>query len=324
VFLEPLATVETGNRLRQQDVLEAREIERILRALTDGVRDILEDLLEGVETMGRFDACYAAGAFSRQIEGWPPDLNTEGRVILRGARHPLLALRMKESNKGQKVVPLDVTLGQSFLTLVLTGPNAGGKTVALKTVGLLSLMACAGLPIPAHAGSEVAVFPRIFADIGDEQSIENDLSTFSSHVRRLARICAEADGQTLVLLDEIGGSTDPDEGAALAMALLEDLTRRGTRTIATPHHGALKAFANHTTGVENGSMEFDSDTLRPTFRLRLSIPGSSYAFEIARRWGLPSAPKGWRPVSFSNRRTPTEKTRARSPACSPRACSGEA
>lgn len=294
VFVEPLATVEMGNRLRQLDVAEAREIERILRALTDRVRAVREDLVEDVEVFGRFDAVYAIAAFCREVEAHPPSLNTEGRIVLRGARHPLLVLRARESGQGQridhpvqKVVPLDVSLGEGFRTLVLTGPNAGGKTVALKTVGLLTLMACAGLPVPAHPGSEIALFRQTFADIGDEQSIENDLSTFSSHVRRLARICAEADGETLVLLDEVGGSTDPDEGAALAMALLEDLTRRGARTVATTHHGALKAFAHQTEGVENGSMAFDGETLRPTFHLRLSIPGSSYAFEIARRWGLP-------------------------------------
>ena len=287
VFVEPLATVEMGNRLRQLDVAEAREIERILRALTDRVRGVREDLLDNVEVFGRFDAVYAIAAFSREVEAQLPSLNAEGRVVLRGARHPLLVLRARESGQGQPVVPLDVSLGEGFRTLVLTGPNAGGKTVALKTVGLLTLMACAGLPVPAQPGSEIAVFRRVFADIGDEQSIENDLSTFSSHVRRLAQICAEADAETLVLLDEVGGSTDPDEGAALAMSLLEDLTRRGARTVATTHHGALKAFAHQTEGVENGSMAFDAETLRPTFRLRLSIPGSSYAFEIARRWGMP-------------------------------------
>ncbi|MSS71707.1 MAG: endonuclease MutS2 [Candidatus Latescibacteria bacterium] len=287
VFVEPLATVEMGNRLRQLDVAEVREIERILRALTDRVRAVREDLFGNVEVFGRFDAVYAIAVFCREVEAHPPSLNTEGRIVLRGARHPLLVLRARESGQGQKVVPLDVSLGERFRTLVLTGPNAGGKTVALKTVGLLTLMACAGLPVPAHLGSEIATFRQVFADIGDEQSIENDLSTFSSHVRRLARICAEADGETLILLDEVGGSTDPDEGAALAMALLEDLTRRGARTVATTHHGALKAFAHQSEGVENGSMEFDGETLTPTFRLRLSIPGSSYAFEIARRWGMP-------------------------------------
>jgi len=294
VFVEPLATVEMGNRLRQLDVAEAREIERILRALTDRVRGVREDLLDNVEVFGRFDAVYAIAAFSREVEAQLPSLNAEGRIVLRDARHPLLVLRARESGRGQriddpmqKVVPLDVSLGEGFRTLVLTGPNAGGKTVALKTVGLLTLMACAGLPVPARPGSEIAVFRRVFADIGDEQSIENDLSTFSSHVRRLAQICAEADAETLVLLDEVGGSTDPDEGAALAMSLLEDLTGRGARTVATTHHGALKAFAHQTEGVENGSMAFDAETLRPTFRLRLSIPGSSYAFEIARRWGMP-------------------------------------
>ena len=289
VFVEPLATMEIGNKIRQFDLAEAREIERILRALTERVRSIRDDLKEGLEAFGRLDAIYAAGAFSREIEAQPAPVKEGGEIVLKGARHPLLVLRAQDSDPAQEVIPLDISLGRDFLMLVLTGPNAGGKTVALKTVGLLTLMACSGLPIPAQRGTEISIFQGIFADIGDEQSIENDLSTFSSHVRRLSHICRQADRETLVLLDEVGGSTDPDEGAALAMALLKELVQRGAKTVATTHHGALKAFAHQTPSVENGSMEFDTQTLRPTFRLRLSIPGSSYAFEIARRWGMPES-----------------------------------
>ncbi|HCK12127.1 MAG TPA: endonuclease MutS2, partial [Candidatus Latescibacteria bacterium] len=204
-------------------------------------------------------------------------------------RHPLLANRRRSEEREKDLIPLEISLGgNTFWTLILTGPNAGGKTVALKTVGLLTLMAQSGLPIPARENSELPVLKGVFADIGDKQSIENDLSTFSSHASNLAAICDQANKDSLVLLDEVGSSTDPDQGSALAMSLLGLLTERGTRTIATTHHGALKAFAHNTEGIENGSMAFDANTLEPTFLLRLKVPGSSYAFEIARRFGIPS------------------------------------
>ena len=288
LFIEPMVTVELNNKLRQLELAAEREVKRILKALTGQVAEASEMLAWNVEMLGRFDAAHAKASLCRDLDCTPPDFNTDGRVVLRGARHPLLMRRLTDGDESEALVPLDITLGdEDGCTLVLTGPNAGGKTVALKTVGLLALMAQAGLPVPAQLHSELPVFSGIFADIGDAQSIENDLSTFSSHVQNLVRICRHADARSLVLLDEVGASTDPDQGAALAMALLKSLTDRGTRTIATTHHGALKAFAHATPNVMNGSMTFDAATLRPTYRLRLKIPGSSYAFEIARRLEMP-------------------------------------
>ena len=288
VFVEPLVTLEGNNRIRQLELAERREIERILRELTTRVREIRESLMEGVRILGELDVLYAKATYGSDFGGIVPLLNEEGSTRIIQGRHPLLCVRYRQGEHEDEVVPLDIELGTAFDALLITGPNAGGKTVALKTVGLLTLMALSGLPIPAGEKTEIAVYRRIYADIGDEQSIENDLSTFSSHARRLAQICRKADSNTLVLLDEIGSSTDPDEGSALAMAALEHLTRRGVRTIATTHHGRLKVFAHEHPRIENGSMQFDRNTLRPSFRFRLGIPGSSYAFEIAERLGMPS------------------------------------
>ena len=288
VFVEPLTTLERNNQIRQLELAERREIERILRELTTRVREILDSLMEGVRILGALDALYAKAAYGSDFGGIVPRLNEEGGTRIYKGRHPLLCHRYRQEGHEDEVVPLDIELGTAFDALLITGPNAGGKTVALKTVGLLTLMALSGLPIPAGEKTEIAVYRKIYADIGDEQSIENDLSTFSSHARRLAQICRKADATTLVLLDEIGSSTDPDEGSALAMAALEHLTRRGVHTIATTHHGRLKAFAHERSRIENGSMQFDRNTLRPSFRFRLGIPGSSYAFEIAERLGMPS------------------------------------
>lgn len=289
LFIEPMVSVEMGNRLRQLEHAEKQEVERILLMLTGQVATAQDAIQQNLTTLARFDTIYAKAIYCKELDCTEPVFNREGRFILRGGRHPLLAGRLKTEDREQDLVPLEVTLGtEAFWTLILTGPNAGGKTVALKTVGLLSLMAQSGLPVPARENSEFPILSGVFADIGDKQSIENDLSTFSSHASNLATICNEADGQSLVLLDEIGASTDPDQGSALAMSLLGALTDRGTRTIATTHHGALKAFAHETDGIENGSMAFDADTLEPTFRLRLKVPGSSYAFEIARRFGMPA------------------------------------
>ena len=288
LFVEPLATVESNNQLRQLELAERREVERILRELTGTIAEVAPELAENVEVLGRFDAVYAKASFSRDLGATEPVFNDQGTILLRGARHPLLLYRLREESLTEELVPLELTLGdEEFWTLILTGPNAGGKTVSLKTVGLLALLAQSGLPIPAEPQSELPIFSSIFADIGDSQSIENDLSSFSSHVRHLAEICEKADTRSLVLLDEIGSSTEPDQGSALSMALLLNLTRRGCRTIATTHHAALKALAHDSDGMANGSMAFDAGTLRPTFHLRLRIPGSSYAFEIARRLGLP-------------------------------------
>ena len=289
LFIEPMVSVELGNRLRQLEHAEKQEVERILKMLTERVAAVYDAVQQNLIVLSKFDAIYAKAIYCRDLDCTPPIFNALGAFRLRGARHPLLAARLRTEERESDLIPLDVTLGtDEYWTLILTGPNAGGKTVALKTVGLLTLMAQSGLPIPADENSELPILSGVFADIGDKQSIENDLSTFSSHASNLARICDETDRDSLVLLDEIGSSTDPDQGSALAMSLLGTLTERGTRTIATTHHGPLKAFAHSTPGIENGSMAFDSQTLQPTFQLRLKVPGSSYAFEIARRFGIPA------------------------------------
>jgi DNA mismatch repair protein MutS2 len=286
VFMEPLATVEDGNRLRQLELTEKREVERILRELTGIIGGVADSLSSDMEILGQFDCLYAAASFALDFRMVAPVLREDGVIRIKGGRHPILETRLRRDDPETHPVPLDIELGREFSVLVITGPNAGGKTVALKTVGLLTLMVESGLPIPAHEESEIGIFQTVFADIGDEQSIENDLSTFSSHVRRLAEIVKVADAETLVLLDEIGGSTSPTEGAALAMAALEYLAERGAKVMATTHHGTLKSFAHEYPAAHNASMEFDATTLKPTFRLRAGIPGSSYAFEIAERIGL--------------------------------------
>ena len=285
-FIEPVEAFELNNRVQELRVQEQREVERILKRLTALVRGELPGLEANFRVLVTLDRLHAKARFSQDLGATEPVLNTHGRIRLLQGRHPLLLLRWKDP---RRVVPLDLDLGENFTTLVVTGPNAGGKTVALKTVGLLTVMALSGLHIPATTGSEIALVDHVFADIGDEQSVEADLSTFSSRVRRLKEILDRATSESLVLVDEIGTGTDPEEGAALAMAVLEELTRRGTRTMVTTHHGALKAFAYETEGVENGSMEFDVETLQPTYRFRSGIPGSSYAFEIAERFGLPES-----------------------------------
>lgn len=286
VFIEPLATVELNNRLRELQIEERREIDRVLLTLTDLVKRRLEEVCLNVETLAEFDLVYAKARMAQDFDAAEPRLNRDNRTTIVEARHPLLELRKGVESEG--VVPLDIELGTGFRTLVITGPNAGGKTVALKTVGLLTLMAQAGLAIPAAEGTEIAVYRQIFADIGDEQSIEQDLSTFSSHTHQTVKFLEKADRDTLVLLDELGAGTDPELGAALGMAILEELTRRGACTITTTHLGTLKVFAQNREGIENGSMEFDSRTLQPTYRFRLGIPGSSYAFQIATQLGMPS------------------------------------
>ena len=243
VFIEPMVSVHSSNRLRQLELAERQEILRILRKLVEAVADIRDEIAANLRILAQFDAIYAQAIYAREIDATEPLFNDVGTFRLNGARHPILYHRMRQTDQGSSVVPLDLLLGtEAYWTLILTGPNAGGKTVALKTVGLLALMAHAGLPVPTQPRSEIPRLSGVFADIGDAQSIENDLSTFSSHVANLGRICNEADGRSLVLLDEIGSSTDPDQGSALAVALLSELTDRGARTIATTHHGALKAI----------------------------------------------------------------------------------
>ncbi|BAS28328.1 endonuclease MutS2 [Limnochorda pilosa] len=277
VFVEPMAVVELNNRLRQAEAAEAEEIRRILAALSQRIGQEAPGIGPAVEALAGLDLVFARARLGFELNAVEPVLNDEGRVRLIRARHPLLP---------GPVVPIDVWLGEGFHVLVITGPNTGGKTVALKTVGLLALMAQAGLPVPA-AQAELPVFQAIYADIGDEQSIEQSLSTFSSHMRRVVPVLEAARAESLVLLDEIGAGTDPDEGAALAEAILEHLRARGARVVATTHYSQLKGYAYLTEGVENASVEFDPESLRPTYRLQIGLPGRSNALEIAARLGAP-------------------------------------
>jgi DNA mismatch repair protein MutS2 len=287
VFVEPERTVELNNRLAQLKVDEKREVERVLYQLTSVVRQEGDSLGNSLEGLSGLDLIYAKACYAGAIGGNIPALSAEPGVIeLKDARHPLL-LHVK--GRGGHVVPLDVTLGRDYASLVITGPNTGGKTVVLKTVGLIMLMAQAGIPIPAAPDSVLPVFENIFSDIGDEQSLEQNLSTFSSHMGQIVRILGLADGDSLVLLDELGAGTDPAEGSALGVAILEELHRRGCRVVATTHHSALKVFAANTPGVMNASVEFDPETLLPTYRLLIGRPGRSSALLVAARLGMPKA-----------------------------------
>src|SRR5690606_15757772 len=277
LFIEPLAVVELNNRLRRLEAAEAEEIRRILTSLSRRIAEDGAALAPAVESLAQLDLIFARARLGFEMNAVEPVLNGEGRLRLGGARHPLLA---------PPVVPIDLWLGDAFHVLVITGPNTGGKTVALKTVGLLALMCQSGLQVPARQ-AELPVFRAIYADIGDEQSIEQNLSTFSSHMRRVIPMLEEAGPEDLVLLDEVGAGTDPDEGAALAEAILEHLRQRGARVVATTHYSQLKGYAYLTEGVENASVEFDAETLQPTYRLQIGLPGRSNALEIAARLGTP-------------------------------------
>jgi DNA mismatch repair protein MutS2 len=280
VFMEPLALVELGNDLAQAREEEEREVRRILAGLSAMVGAAAPRLGATLEVLGTLDLILARAALSQEQGCVEPQLNADRVVDLLAARHPLLA---------GEVVPIDISVGEGFTALVITGPNTGGKTVSLKTVGLLTLMAQSGLHVPAKPGSRLAVFAQVFADIGDEQSIQQSLSTFSSHMAQIVAVMRQvpAAANALVLLDEIGAGTDPAEGSALAKAVLTELLVRGARTVVTTHYGELKAFAYAQPGIENASVEFDPETLMPTYHLRLGLPGSSNAFAIAGRLGLP-------------------------------------
>lgn len=279
LFIEPEAIVAMNNKLRETKLREEREIERILSRLTEQVgliADVLEYDTGAVETL---DFMFAKARLARVMKASLPRMNDRGFLKLRKARHPLIP--------ADQVVPIDVELGNSYTSILVTGPNTGGKTVTLKTIGLLNLMAMSGLFIPAEDGSQMCVFDAIYADIGDEQSIEQSLSTFSSHLTNIIRILEQITPKSLVLLDEVGAGTDPAEGSALAIAILEHIHRLGCRMVATTHYSELKAYAYERKGVINASMEFDVQTLRPTYRLLVGVPGRSNAFAIAERLGLP-------------------------------------
>lgn len=281
LFIEPSAVVELGNEYKKLLAEEADEIERILTELTAMLAPYADEIREDLNIMGQIDLVFAKAKLSRELNAVMPKLNRNNYVRIVRGRHPLIS--------ADRVVPIDIWIGRDYRSLIITGPNTGGKTVTLKIVGLFALMVQSGIFVPANEGSEFPVFEHIYADIGDEQSIEQSLSTFSSHMKNIVSILDKADENSLVLLDELGAGTDPIEGAALAMSILEELNDRHCICVSTTHYSEIKAFAMTHEGMENASMEFDIDRLCPTYRLYIGIPGKSNAFEISSRLGLPNS-----------------------------------
>ena len=278
VFIEPITIFELNNEIASLKAEEVIEIEKILQDLSKLFYPYVNELKNDIEKIAYIDFVFAKAKYSKSLHAITPKINNEKQIILNNAKHPLL--------EQSTAVPISLTLGKDFQTLLVTGPNTGGKTVTLKTVGLLTCMACSGLNIPADSSSSIYVFENIFADIGDDQSISDSLSTFSSHMKNIVNIIETANENSLVLVDELGSGTDPVEGAALAISILEYLKNLNALTIATTHYQELKKYALTTDGFENASVEFDIDTLSPTYKLLLGVPGKSNAFEISKKLGL--------------------------------------